>query len=138
MTAQAVLKENGMEIKDSLESLFERGGTTIMEGDNYVRIKDKNIPLSTFKEYQPEGYEPIYYSITDELFIIAGKGKMKTFKIKEDFLKYDWVYSFMKTIVKTQEIKGLRKHFDKARKGKDSAFHRNAYKVLEHQLKKGE
>jgi hypothetical protein len=109
-----------------------------MEGDNYVRIKDKNIPLSTFKEYQPEGYEPIYYSITDELFIIAGKGKMKTFKIKEDFLKYDWVYSFMKTIVKTQEIKGLRKHFDKARKGKDSAFHRNAYKVLEHQLKKGE
>jgi len=129
------LKSAGLEVKDSMESLFERGGTTIMEDDNYIRIKGHNIPLSEFRKYDWSD-KPIYYAITEDLFVIIREDKMTYRKVKE-VRDCGFTYSFMKTIVKTENLHWLKRHF-KSAEDKDSPFYPNAYKVMQHQLEKEE
>lgn len=58
-------------------------------------------------------HDNIFFVITDTLFIIINENGLVYRKIKINPL-LEIVYEFMKTIVKTKDIKTLKKHFREA------------------------
>lgn len=140
MTKRQLLKSKGIEIHNFVDSLFERGGT--MQED-YIIVKGEKIGLSQLKEFKmyrgvldkvlnggdKDIVGGILYTITDDLFIIINQNGLTYRKIK---INSEYIYDFLKTIVKTRNIDELKKHFKEANDS-DGIFNNRSFHVLARQ-----
>lgn len=112
MNKKELLINAGIEVHKPIESLFHRGGTTIIDNKEFILINNDIFILdniNTLKGIKGKKQDILWF-IKDDKFYIINKHGFHTRKIKIN-ISCNFVYKFMKTIVKTIDKDRLIKHF---------------------------